>query len=1123
MRGRRFVQAAVLALVGALCLCIAPPVGAQTFNEYLIDNYAGPPEGVTLAQGAQVDSPWGMVVATDGTLYVADYDNHRVLKVTPDGVVSRVAGRQPSGTTPSGSFSGDGGPATSAGLYRPTTLALDHAENILYIADGINDRVRAVDLRTGIITTVAGDGQSSTLNFPTGLAVATDGTLYIADGFNDRILKRAPDGTLTTFAGTGTRSFGGDDGPATDAHFNYPRGLALHPAETTLYVVDSANHRIRAIDLTADPPTITTVWGDGTTSTLNRPWPIAIDNHGSLYISEWRGHRAQKRTAAGTVTLIAGTDTTCAPSHAPCGDGGAATAAQLNGPRGIAVAPTGTVYVADTDSHRVRAIGTDGVIRPVLGTGTVGHATRTRSFDGPGLLNRIGFQADNRYGLAMAPDGTLYVSDANHRHVRSIRPDGTVRRVAGTGVQGDSGDGGPATAAQLFDPPDIALSRDGRTLYIVAHARVRAVDLRTGIITRFAGTGTAGNGGDGGLAINAQLFFLSAAVAVGPDGTVYVASDDRVRAIGTDGIIRTVAGGGTRSYNSLDGANPLDARLEDSDADISSLAITSDNTLYIGGDVQNSRSDGYLLQVSPDRTRITTLGTFGVYGLAVSRDGRTLYAADPGGPPLRQKANSDVVRAVDLTQNPPTIRIIAGTEGRSGNTGDGDLALRARLDRPSAIAVGPDGRIYVMDARSARIRVLRRTTLRTGTGGGGGGTRTVTRTVEVRPTGPTRVRARADGPTRIDLRWSGPRRLYGEAVTSYEIEVSETQDIWTTLTPYLETPSYTHTGLRPATTYAYRVYAHNDEGRSLASAVVRATTDDLRELTGYLGNPAPHAFQGGLGAVRQSGLGAVRGWECDADDVIIQINGTPYPAVYGTERPDTLESCGDTDNGFELLLNWNELGDGEHEVVAIVDGTELGRATVLVTTLGAPFVSGLHGTCEMADFPTPGENVTLVWQEARQNFVITDGRTPPTFSSTGSSERTGYLGNPAPNTFQSGIGPLSGWVCEAEEVVLKINGRSYPVPYGLERPDTLESCGDTDNGFGTVFNWNALGSGEYAVEALVDGEVLDRATVWVQTLGEEFLEDVTGTCAVTDFPQAGETVTLTWQEAQQNFVITNVE
>ena len=267
----------------------------------------------------------------------------------------------------------------------------------------------------------------------------------------------------------------------------------------------------------------------------------------------------------------------------------------------------------------------------------------------------------------------------------------------------------------------------------------------------------------------------------------------------------------------------------------------------------------------------------------------------------------------------------------------------------------------------------------------------------------------------------------------------------------------------------------------------------------------------------------IHGWECDADEVVIQINGTPYPAVYGTPRPDTLGPCGDTDNGFSRVVNWNEWGDGGHEVVALVDGTELGRAIVIVTTLGAPFRSGLSGTCDVADFPTPGESVTLVWQEARQNFVITDGRTPPTGSSAAESDLTGFLENPAPNTFQSGIGPLSGWVCEAEEVTLRINGQSYPVPYGLERRDTLGPCGDTDNGFGTVFNWNELGSGEHTVEAVADGEVFDRATVWVQTLGEEFVRDVAGTCEVPDFPAAGDTVTLTWQEAQQNFVITTVE
>ncbi len=413
------------------------------------------------------------------------------------------------------------------------------------------------------------------------------------------------------------------------------------------------------------------------------------------------------------------------------------------------------------------------------------------------------------------------------------------------------------------------------------------------------------------------------------------------------------------------------------------------------------------------------------------------------------------------------------------------------------------------------------TTTRTVIVGGGGDT-----TVEVSPTGPSRVTAVSRGPTGILVYWSGPRHLYGRAITSYELEVSHDLDHWTTVEPYVEAArptrtgervatKYVHTGLQPATTYHYRVYAHNRYGRSLASAVASATTDDPRPLTGYLENPQPGSFQ--------SGVGVVHGWECDADEVVVQINGTAYPAVYGTNRPDTRSRCGDTDNGFELLLNWNTLGDGLHDVAVIVDGTKLGRARVIVTTLGAPFRHGLSGTCAVPDFPVMGETVTLVWQQARQNFVITDGRTPPTFSSTGSGAVPGFLENPAPNTWQSGIGPLSGWVCEAEEVVLKINGRAYPVPYGLERPDTQGSCGDTDNGFGTVFNWNALGTGEHVVEAVADGEVFDRATVWVKTLGEEFLTDVVGTCEVADFPAAGDTVTLTWQEAQQNFVITNVE
>jgi len=133
-------------------------------------------------------------------------------------------------------------------------------------------------------------------------------------------------------------------------------------------------------------------------------------------------------------------------------------------------------------------------------------------------------------------------------------------------------------------------------------------------------------------------------------------------------------------------------------------------------------------------------------------------------------------------------------------------------------------------------------------------------------------------------------------------------------------------------------------------------------LVGYLENPGPNAFQ--------SGIGVISGWVCDAEAVEIELNGARQVAAYGTERLDTESVCGDTDNGFGLLFNWNLLGDGAHEVVAFVDGVELGRATVTVTTLGVEFLQGVQGETVVVDFPSPGEAVRLIWQQANQNFVL---------------------------------------------------------------------------------------------------------------------------------------------------------
>ena len=257
----------------------------------------------------------------------------------------------------------------------------------------------------------------------------------------------------------------------------------------------------------------------------------------------------------------------------------------------------------------------------------------------------------------------------------------------------------------------------------------------------------------------------------------------------------------------------------------------------------------------------------------------------------------------------------------------------------------------------------------------------------------------------------------------------------------------------------FRLSVRVDAGSVLVAVAGNGTrtgayTLETTLLVGYLENPGAGSFQ--------SGIGVLSGWVCDAEGIEIEIgNFTPQVAAYGTGRLDTADVCGDTDNGFGLLFNWNLLEDGEHEVVALVDGVELGRATVTVTTLGQEFLRGVTGTCEVADFPTVGETVTLEWQQTSQNFVITAGAAPSGADRAGVAG-VGFLENPGPNSFQSGIGVLSGWVCEAEAVEIALGTLPLqPAGYGTERLDTEDVCGDTANGFGLLFNWNLLDDGEH--------------------------------------------------------------
>ncbi len=352
------------------------------------------------------------------------------------------------------------------------------------------------------------------------------------------------------------------------------------------------------------------------------------------------------------------------------------------------------------------------------------------------------------------------------------------------------------------------------------------------------------------------------------------------------------------------------------------------------------------------------------------------------------------------------------------------------------------------------------------------------------------------------------------------------------------------TNLQANTSYEVQVQVTNASGASLwvdgiSVFKTRTTTAPPRrpppppppppspppgDVVGYLENPGPHSFQ--------SGIGVISGWVCEAEEIVIELTSEAgevgrFAAGYGTERRDTQGACGDTDNGFGLLFNWNLLGDGTHSVVALVDGMEWSRTTVTVTTLGEEFVRGAEGECLAPDFPLAGETALLTWQQNSQNFVIAEGTAPAGTTNRAGLIDIGYLENPGPNSFQSGIGVLSGWVCEGAEVIIELNGEPQPAAYGTERLDTLAACGDTANGFGLLFNWNLLGEGAHEVVAFVDDVELGRATVRVTTVGEgieaEFLRGAEGECVVEDFPMLGETVTLEWQKNSQNFVITDVE
>jgi len=535
-----------------------------------------------------------------GNLYISDTfpdgTNGRIRKVAVgSGIITTVAGNG------SPVFSGDGGPATAAGLKYPRGVALDSAGN-LYIAD-YNQRIRKVAAGSGIITTVAGNGSfgfsgdggtatAAALNDPNGVALDSAGNLYIADLLNNRIRKvTAESGIITTVAGNGSFGFSGDGGTATAAGLSYPVNVALD-STGNLYIADSTNHRIRKI--ASGSEIITTVAGNGslgfsgdggvaTAAKLSFPQRVALDSAGNLYIVVTNNRIRKVAAGNGIITTVAGNDFDQFGNGRFGGDGGAATAAALFGPEGLALDSEGNLYIADTFNHRIRKVAVgNGIITTVAGTGfTNPDGSGGFSGDGgPATAARLNFPSSVALDLA----GDLYIADGYNQRIRKVTAgNGIITTVAGSGFNFYNGDGGAATTADLNSPSGVALDLAGN-LYIAdqLNNRIRKVSAGSGIITTVAGNGAYGDGngsfsGDGGSATIAGLA-LPRDVAVDTFGNLYIADayNYRIRKVAAgSGIITTVAGNGSFGFSG-DGGAATAAGLS-----ASGVALDSAGNLYI--------------------------------------------------------------------------------------------------------------------------------------------------------------------------------------------------------------------------------------------------------------------------------------------------------------------------------------------------------------------------------------------------------------------------------------------------------------------------------------------------------------------------------------------------------------
>jgi len=729
-----------------LLFLIIPLLGQS--QTYTVSTFAGSgSQGATNGTGtaASFKRPSGVATDASGNVYVADYHNHRVRKITPAGVVSTLAG--------SGSQSFADGTGTGASFAYPAGVAVDASGNV-YVADQFNHRIRKIT-PAGVVTTLAGGsagyadgtGAAAAFTYPYALILDASGNVYVSDQYNHRIRKITPSGVVTTFAGSGSSAFA--DGTGTAASFSYPNSLVFDAAGN-LFVADYGNHRIRKITPSGVVTTFagsgnaTFADGNGTSASFSNPAGITMDAAGNLFVSEYQNVRVRKITTSADVTTIAGTGSNGNTN-------GTGLSATFDNPASITIDPSGNLFVSDLGNNLIRKITLDCItpstptisgnltfltggsttltsslasayiwsngattqsitvntagsytVRVISGTCTSAtSATSTvqlqqynvTTFAGSitdGNVNGTGPFAllSNPSGIVVDGNGNFYVTDYNTNRIRKITSGGAVTNFAGSGE--NSFADGSSTSAAFSGPYGIAIDGSGN-LYIAdqSNNRIRKIT-PAGVVSTFAGSGNFGYADGNG---NTASFRSPSGVAVDAQDNVYVADlgNNRIRKITPAGVVSTLAGSG--SYSHADG-NGTSASIKEP----SGIAVDASGNVYVaetgGNYIRKITSSGQVTTIAGTGAFNSTdgIGTAAAInhprGVTVGADG-TIYVAEEGSHNIR-KITTDL-----------KVTTIAGSG--NGTFADG-LGTAASFQNPVGMVVDANNNLFVADYFNNRIR-----------------------------------------------------------------------------------------------------------------------------------------------------------------------------------------------------------------------------------------------------------------------------------------------------------------------------------------------------------------------------------------------------------------------------------